>query len=383
MIGSALSVAVKFLGEKKYAQAEDALSTVANLGSIAASIAAFVLPEENQKILSQDALSTVANLGSIAASIAAFVLPENKVQAEAKNTANNVLSMIGSALSVAVKFLGEKKYAQAQDALSTVANLGSIAASIAAFVLPESKKLSQTDYLHDAEEAVHYGMEAYHLYESLGQKELSQDALSTVANLGSIAASIAAFVLPENKKDLSQDALSTVANLGSIAASIAAFVLPENKKLAQHHYEKDAEEAYHLAHDADEAYHVADDVLHAGEFVAEFLPQKKLSQDALSTVANLASIGASVAAFILPQNMKKLGESEDALSTIANVASIGASIAAFILPENKKQAQDVNSVLSLIGSGLSVAAKILLGQPKVDAQAMNKVTKALAEAAAK
>merc|ERR1712013_504689 len=123
MLGSALSVAVKFLGEKKYAQAENALGTVANLASIAASVAAFVLPE-NKKNLSENALGTVANVASIAASIAAFVLPEDKQLAQ---SVNDVLSMIGSALSVATKFLGEKKYAQAENALSTVANLGSIA----------------------------------------------------------------------------------------------------------------------------------------------------------------------------------------------------------------------------------------------------------------
>merc|ERR1712048_586023 len=109
--------------------------------------------------LSQDALSTVANVASIAASVAAFILSEHghghghhahhgngndhhRHAAQTKNTANNVLTMIGSALSIAVKFLGEKKYDLAQDALSTVANVASIAASVAAFILPEDAKVN-------------------------------------------------------------------------------------------------------------------------------------------------------------------------------------------------------------------------------------------------
>merc|ERR1711976_945295 len=64
------------------------------------------------------------------------------------------------------------------------------------------------------------------------------------------------------------------------------------------------------------------------------------AEDALSTVANVASIAASIAGVLLPEE-KNTNLSEDALSTVANVASIGASIAALVLPEEKKMAAEV------------------------------------------
>jgi len=62
----------------------------------------------------------------------------------------------------------------------------------------------------------------------------SKNALSTVANVASIAASIAAFIIPQ-KKTLTQaqayDVMSTVTNLASISKSLADIQLPENQKI--------------------------------------------------------------------------------------------------------------------------------------------------------
>jgi len=116
----------------------------------------------------------------------------------------------------------------------------------------------------------------------------------------------------------------------SLAVKLAVNLTQLNKiskKLAQNSPKMMAKVLPHIA-----------DLAQEGTTLATILVQHEvgLSQtnNVLGTVANLASIAASIAAFVIPQNGKKLNaESRNLLSTVANLGSIAASIAAFVLPE--------------------------------------------------